>query len=256
MILKLQNLEDLALKGVYAITNTTNNKVYIGSTMRNFKERYITHRKLLRGNRHYNTHLQNAFNKSKEHLFEFSIIEVIEDISIIRAKEAFYINKFNTCDNTVGYNATSTTNSPALDIQVAEKISSTLKKKYKEDTQFLENFKSRMQKRKGVPSWNKGIKCPQISVARRNMFDKIEVLDINMHHFHTFNSMIELIEYSENENNDLPMLFFNGKYISGTENCHRQSHKFLRKDKVYLSIRTGVPYKGLFFKKVPLRSDS
>lgn len=70
-------------KGViYKIENLVNGKVYIGQTVRSFKERMKHHLSLLRRGIHNNQHLQSAWNKYGENNFEFSIIETcdIEDI--------------------------------------------------------------------------------------------------------------------------------------------------------------------------------
>lgn len=47
--------------GIYSITNVNDNKVYIGST-NNFEKRYYRHLHLLKKNKHFNIHLQRAFN--------------------------------------------------------------------------------------------------------------------------------------------------------------------------------------------------
>ena len=61
----------------------------------------------------------------------------------------------------------------------------------------------------------------------------------------TFRSCIDLCEWSEN--NIMPFLIISSKNKLGG---------VLRKDKIYLSIKTNKAYKGLFFKKCqPLSSE-
>jgi group I intron endonuclease len=47
--------------GVYSITNTINNKIYVGSTI-DLNSRYRTHFYMLSIQRHGNTHLQRAYD--------------------------------------------------------------------------------------------------------------------------------------------------------------------------------------------------
>ena len=68
---------DVVNKGIYQIRNVINGKVYIGSTIRNFKVRWKEHRSELRSNRHHSRHLQNAWNKYGESNFSFEIVEYV-----------------------------------------------------------------------------------------------------------------------------------------------------------------------------------
>ena len=60
--------------GIYKILNNINGKIYIGST-KNFNKRWVTHKYLLRLNKHENKHLQYAWNKYGEVHFEFIKVE-------------------------------------------------------------------------------------------------------------------------------------------------------------------------------------
>jgi group I intron endonuclease len=61
---------------IYRIRNVTNQKFYVGSTV-NTQERFRTHRKKLRTNKHHCAHLQAAWNKYGEDCFKFEIVEVV-----------------------------------------------------------------------------------------------------------------------------------------------------------------------------------
>ena len=61
---------------IYRIRNVTNQKFYVGSTV-NTQERFRTHRKKLRTNKHHCAHLQAAWNKYGEDCFKFEIIQVV-----------------------------------------------------------------------------------------------------------------------------------------------------------------------------------
>ena len=47
--------------GIYKIYNNLDNKVYIGQT-KNLEKRFSQHIDHLRRNKHFNNHLQNAYN--------------------------------------------------------------------------------------------------------------------------------------------------------------------------------------------------
>jgi group I intron endonuclease len=59
--------------GIYKITNIVNGKVVIGQAI-NITARWQRHKGLLRHNKHYNSHFQNAWNKYGEQNFKFEII--------------------------------------------------------------------------------------------------------------------------------------------------------------------------------------
>lgn len=79
--------------GVYCIINTKNGKRYIGSS-KNIARRLWEHRSYLRKNYHENKHLQNAWNKYGEAVFDFYIVEKCKEDALIE-REQFYISTLN-----------------------------------------------------------------------------------------------------------------------------------------------------------------
>lgn len=76
--------------GVYQIMNMRNHHMYIGSTV-DFSERWAKHKWLLKKGLHSNIHLQRAWNKDGENLFEFSEVEHTDrDSKILAAREQYY----------------------------------------------------------------------------------------------------------------------------------------------------------------------
>jgi len=65
----------LAESGLYKIINKINGHWYIGSTKMSFAKRFRRHRGLFRKGRHYNKHLQNAYNKYGEKNFVFVMVK-------------------------------------------------------------------------------------------------------------------------------------------------------------------------------------
>jgi len=86
--------------GIYAIENTINNKVYIGSSI-NIAKRIIEHKYQLNNEKHHNAHLQNAWDKyGKETFVFFSIARCKEEELVEREQEA--IDSFDAVSG--GYN--------------------------------------------------------------------------------------------------------------------------------------------------------
>jgi group I intron endonuclease len=64
----------LTTSGIYAITNTTNGKQYVGSAA-DLRERWRQHRSKLRWGKHGNPKLQRAFDKYGLEVFTFQVLE-------------------------------------------------------------------------------------------------------------------------------------------------------------------------------------
>lgn len=88
--------------GIYMFLNIVNNKVYVGST-KNFRERRSSHLSDLRKDKHYNTYLQNSFNKYGEDNIKFIVLEECEVLELIQ-KEQYWINLKNSNNSDFGYN--------------------------------------------------------------------------------------------------------------------------------------------------------
>jgi group I intron endonuclease len=78
--------------GIYAITNTANRKRYIGSAV-DVQGRWRSHRGALLAGRHFNRHLQSAWNKYGESSFDFSVLEIVEDLEQLILREQAHIDE-------------------------------------------------------------------------------------------------------------------------------------------------------------------
>jgi len=88
--------------GVYMIRNCVNDKLYVGSS-KNINERWIKHKFTLNNNKHYNKHLNSAWNKYGENNFKLSVIEYVELDKLIE-QEQYYIDYYDACNQSIGYN--------------------------------------------------------------------------------------------------------------------------------------------------------
>ena len=88
------------MQAIYAIENTVNNNIYIGSSV-NFRNRKSEHMNDLRKNKHHSVALQRAFNKYGEPSFIFKILEVVANRKDLISREQHYLDsllpKYNTC---------------------------------------------------------------------------------------------------------------------------------------------------------------
>lgn len=87
---------------IYAIKNTENGKLYVGST-KTFALRKAHHFCLLRKNKHYNKHLQRSVNLTGLEKFEFILLEIC-DSKQRKLRELHYININQTQNSKFGYN--------------------------------------------------------------------------------------------------------------------------------------------------------
>lgn len=91
--------------GIYMIKQKSTGRIYIGQTGNSFIKRFWNHNWKLEHNIHDNKFLQNCWNKYGSEDFEFSVVEVIQDKSLLDYYEKYYILKFDTLNN--GFNLTS-----------------------------------------------------------------------------------------------------------------------------------------------------
>lgn len=80
--------------GIYGIKNKINEKVYVGQTSERFLRRFWHHQWKLRNNSHDNMYLQNSWNKYGENNFEYFVIEVVNDSSLLDELEIKYIDYY------------------------------------------------------------------------------------------------------------------------------------------------------------------
>ena len=88
--------------GIYMIKNLVNNKVYVGQSV-DIDKRWKSHINRLNNNNHFNIYLQRAWNKYREHNFEFKIIEKCTHEEL-NNREIYWIDKLKSISNEYGYN--------------------------------------------------------------------------------------------------------------------------------------------------------
>ena len=93
---------------IYKITNTNNNKVYIGQTTKTIEERWQEHVRESRKMHRQHRPLYDAINKYGVSSFKIECLEEVSDSSL-SDREVFYIQQYRSYvgfDDCNGYNAT------------------------------------------------------------------------------------------------------------------------------------------------------
>lgn len=253
MKLKVDNIDDLKKWGVYKITNTENDKVYVGST-KSFRKRFSQHKDELKRKKHGNPKLQHAWDFYGEDCFEFSILEVCLENRVEREK--YYIAILQAANRENGYNINANPDKPcSFNVEIRNKISQTLKEKYKKgilkptSTCFKKGRVSPMKGKKFEDTSN--FHTPKtITEALKTAWEKskitsqkkaraVEVFNKNYELLHKADSILTLHNWSLTEDNNLPIV------------CDlRVKTKRLDISKVCNACKSGKTYKGLYFKAV------
>jgi len=124
--------------GIYIIQNILNKKLYVGSSV-NINARLSKHKYQLKKNKHSNQKLQNAVNKYGLNNFNFSILDQVKEINLLKDKERFWIDNLNSRDD--GYNITIDTYCPMRELsclpEYKQKVSNVHKGKVISEQQKL-----------------------------------------------------------------------------------------------------------------------
>lgn len=83
------------MKVIYGILNKLNGKQYVGSTNNYYKRKQL-HLKRLATNVHHSYHLQNSWNKHGEKMFDFIILEKVDQQIDLIEREQWWIDNSNS----------------------------------------------------------------------------------------------------------------------------------------------------------------
>ena len=84
-------MKNLNCCGIYKITNTINEKYYMGSSY-NIKNRIRKHFELLKRNSHHSIHLQNAYNKYNKKSFIYETLELCNKNELLIIEQKYLDN--------------------------------------------------------------------------------------------------------------------------------------------------------------------
>jgi len=154
--------------GIYKITNTINDKMYIGSSI-DIQGRWREHKNDLKNDKHHSQHLQRAWNKYNGKNFVFSIIEECEREETLN-REQYYLDLYKSYDSKFGYNMSHDALAPMMGRKFSEKS----KKK------LSEGVRSRDAScwTRGEDKWNAKFKNEDIINIKRMIYEGSKLIDI------------------------------------------------------------------------------
>ena len=89
--------------GIYAIKHTSSGKLYVGSATDIFK-RWTVHKSNLALGKHHSHRLQTAWDQSGPDSFQWLVLELVEDLSNLVAKEQQWLDHYQSYKPSLGYN--------------------------------------------------------------------------------------------------------------------------------------------------------
>lgn len=117
------------MQGIYRIHNKNNGKCYVGSS-KNIPKRWAKyHRATLLQNKHYNAHLQNAWNKHGEGAFVLECLEVVSLEEDLLKREQYWIDFYQAANRRFGYNIAPKADRSEWSEETRRKVSERLKGK-------------------------------------------------------------------------------------------------------------------------------
>ena len=254
--------------GIYMITCTSNNRCYIGSSIE-LDRRIYHHKSCLRCNTHKNKHLQNAYNKYGINAFEYEIVAYCNE-DILLELEQFVINcyDFNKLFNINPHASGGVKFSEETINRRNKSIANTWTNKSKRYKLWkagkLTPTKDELiifNKWSNHKPWNKGkkykstdhLKVPKlkrgnrsrVKETMRNKAPEVYIFDVNKNFIMKFRSARDIQDYSLT-NHNLPIISrFTKPRMSVPVN-------YLSSGNINKSIKTGKPYKGLYFSTSPV----
>ena len=130
--------------GIYAITNHTNNSMYIGSAV-NMTRRWRIHKHHLEKGTHHSKHLQNSYIKHTSKMFTYDIIEFVNDKNKLIEREQVWIDFFKP-----KYNKRKIANS-CLGLKRSDEAKAKMSAAQKGKKQSPETIAKRSAALKGIP---------------------------------------------------------------------------------------------------------
>lgn len=85
--------------GIYQIRQISTGRIYIGSTSRNFYDRFSKHKSDLNNKKHSSIFLQRCWNQSTESDFSFEVLEILTDKEHCWARELELVQACDPCFN-------------------------------------------------------------------------------------------------------------------------------------------------------------
>lgn len=96
-------MADPKLPGIYAIRNTANGKLYVGSAV-SIARRWTVHRSNLKTGVHRCKPLQRAYDKYGVAAFVYEVLEIVQDVANLIVREQHWLDTLDSHCDRGGYN--------------------------------------------------------------------------------------------------------------------------------------------------------
>lgn len=177
------NIDYIMISGVYTITNTKTNEIYVGSATRYISTRFGDHRRKLDRKIHGNTHLQRSYSKYGKEAFKFEILELYPSHLCV-SMELYWINMLDTFHNGFNMSIPNVNGGFRLSNESRKIMSEKAKSR---DISHLYTEESRKKISKAISKRNK------TNHVRKNTgkYGKCERFDIDWNLIETYNSVYD-----------------------------------------------------------------
>lgn len=143
--------------GVYCIKNAIDRRLYIGSTVLGFYDRFKSHLYFLRKNQHGNAYLQAFVNKHGEDKLIFEILEIVEDKEKVLEREQAWIDQY--WETGLLFNTARDAKAPMLGRKLTEESKKKMSQSQKGNTYCLGHKKSDETKKKTSLALKGNVNC-------------------------------------------------------------------------------------------------
>jgi len=175
---------------IYKLTNTLNNKIYIGLTTESISERCRKRIAEAKYRDSRNSYILNAIRKYGSEVFNVEQIDTANSLAELRQKEIFYIQQYNSTDRKIGYNLTKG-GEGNLGLKMSDETKDKIRQK-KLGNKWSEERKlkhSEILKSKNIDYSKAKENCKLYNLK---VSKKVEEFDLNNNLIRTYNSISEV----------------------------------------------------------------
>jgi group I intron endonuclease len=215
---------------IYKITNTINNKVYIGQTIRPIKDRFNRHISDSLNNI-IDTHFARAIRKYGADKFDIELIDNATDQNELTLKEQYWIRYYNSNNSKYGYNETDA---------LYKCGGNTYQGKTPEE---MENISKKLSKSKsgGLNPKSRKVKCFNVNTKEEIIFDSFSLCQkyFNEKH-HRFITNRALHRTRSLYKNEWAIAYYEDKYFDFVKTNYNPTKKryLLSVIDIYTNIKT------------------
>lgn len=174
---------------IYKLTNTLNNKIYIGLTTESISERCRKRIAEAKYRKSRNSYILNAIRKYGSEVFKVEQLDTASSLEELQQKEIFYIQKYNSTNRKIGYNLTKG-GEGNLGLKMSDNTKEKIRQKRLGDKWSDERKlnHSKLLKLKNI-DYSKGIE--NLKAYNLKTSKKVNEFDLNNNLLKTYNSISE-----------------------------------------------------------------